>query len=73
MSKHTKRSRTVLFRRDGVTRNRACGRKVKNSRERAHSVAKERSEATGHRLIAYECPFCPSWHIGHQSRRVKRR
>lgn len=65
MSAHGQRSRSLLNKRDGTTRGYACRRKVAYSKQEAHAAAKRRSAATGHRIVAYECPFCPRWHIGH--------
>lgn len=71
MSKHTNVSRRMLFKRDGVTRVWSCLRKHAHTREKAIRLAAERSEDTGHKLHAYPCLFCPSWHIGHDRRRFK--
>lgn len=71
MSKHGAQSRSILFRCSGITRNWSCQRKHAFSRDRAIRTAKRRAAETGERLHAYPCLFCPHWHIGHVSRRLR--
>lgn len=41
----------------------SCEGKDRLTHERAHSIAR-RQRRKGHRVQAYKCPVCGSWHIG---------
>jgi hypothetical protein len=46
-----------------------CRRKIGyRSKAMAKGVARKRSRELGAKLVAYDCPHCPSWHIGHDDR-----
>lgn len=72
MSAHGRKARSILFRRQGVTRSRSCTNKSPLNRKEAMKRAAERSVETKQNIQAYECLFCPFWHIGHPPRRLKR-
>lgn len=48
--------------------NRSCHGKRQYSERLARIVAAEQSDASGQRIEAYACLWCPAWHIGHPLR-----
>jgi hypothetical protein len=45
--------------------NSGCNNKRKLNERDAKDEARRVSVRTGERVQAYECDFCPHWHIGH--------
>lgn len=50
--------------------NATCGKKVAYSvEEHAKDAARLVSWQMNSRLVAYRCPFCKKWHIGHRKKK----
>lgn len=44
---------------------RSCEGKRQYGERLARTVAAEQRELSGHNIQAYQCHYCPAWHLGH--------
>lgn len=53
-------------------RRKACEGKVGHETQDYALIALQRSYDNGIPMNVYKCQFCPKWHVGHLSNRLKR-